>query len=52
MGKGISFGEKDKELIKKIEEFQKKNDLDYFIEAVRKPCEVALEFEKTVSKIK
>lgn len=52
MGKSITFGEKDKELIKKIADFQQKNDLDYFIEAVRKLCEVGLEFEKTVSKIK
>lgn len=52
MGKNISFCEKDKELVKKIGDFQKRNELTHFIDAVRKLCEIGLDFEKTVNKIK
>ncbi len=50
-GKGITFGEKDKELIKKLEDFQKRNELEHFVDAVRKLCEVGLQFEKTLNKL-
>ncbi len=52
MGKCISFSGKDEELVKKIMAFQKKNDLEHFIDAVRKLCEVGLDFEKTVNKVR
>ena len=52
MGKGITFGEKDEELVRKIEEYQRKYDLDYFVEAVRKLCDTALSLEKTLSNMK
>ena len=34
MGKGVTFGKKDEELVEKIENFQQKNNLDYFVDAV------------------
>ena len=45
MGKGITFGKKDEKLIKKVENFQRKNDLEHFVDAVRKLCEIGLEFD-------
>ena len=43
MTKRVTFGEKDLELVKKIEEFQKKQELPYFIEAVRILCKKGLD---------
>lgn len=43
MAKQISFGEKDNKLIKRIEEYQKENDIKYFIEAVRQLCQCGLD---------
>ena len=36
MAKQISFGESDKELLKKINNHQKENNIKSFVEAVRK----------------
>ena len=38
MKKQISFTDKDKELIEKIESYRKENDINHFIDAVRKLC--------------
>ncbi len=46
MTKQICFIESDTELIKKIQEYQKKHGLPHFISAVRQLCKVALETEK------
>lgn len=46
MSKGVSFGKNDEELIKLIEEYQHKNMLPSFVEAVRRLCKLAINFEK------
>ena len=43
MAKQVKFGEKDLELVKRIEDFQKKQKLPSFIEAVRVLCEKGLQ---------
>lgn len=53
MGKSITLTDnKDGKLIKKIEEFRKKNEITHFVDAVRRLCEVGLNLEETVRKIK
>lgn len=44
--KGITFGKNDRELVDSIIEYQHKNRLPSFVEAVRKLCKIALEIEK------
>ena len=44
MGRSITFSERDEELIKKIEAYQREKDIHYFVEAVRQLCEKALKF--------
>lgn len=51
MGRCITFCEKDKDLVRKIEDFQKRNELEHFIDAVRRLCDVGLQFEKTLNKL-
>ncbi len=46
MGKHITFIEKDEQLIKSIEEYQKAHGLAHFVDAVRKLCKDALEISK------
>ena len=48
--KVVSFVEKDAELVKKIQEYQKERNYTSFIDAVRALCEDALQFKKLVSK--
>lgn len=43
MAKQVKFGEKDLELVKRIEDFQKEQKLPSFIEAVRVFCEKGLQ---------
>ena len=43
MAKQVKFGEKDLELVKRIEDFQKEQKLPSFIEAVRVLCEKGLQ---------
>lgn len=38
MSKNVTLGEKDSELIKKIKDFQKAQELPSFVEAVRILC--------------
>ena len=38
MGKKIEFRDNDKELISKIEKYQKENNIKHFVEAVRQLC--------------
>ena len=44
--KGVSFGERDRELVEKIEEYQHEEHLPSFTEAVRRLCELGLKFHK------
>lgn len=46
MTKKVCFIEADTELIKEIQEYQKKHGLPYFVSAVRQLCKVALQTEK------
>lgn len=46
MSRSVTFGERDKELIKKIEAYQREKDIHYFVEAVRQLCEKALKFNE------
>lgn len=38
MSRGVTFGEKDQELIEKIEEYQHAKKLKSFVDAVRELC--------------
>ena len=51
MSKSIRFTNQDKELIKRIEIYQKKNKTT-FIGAVRSLLVIALDLEKVITKIK
>lgn len=42
MKKQVTFTEKDKELVEKIETYRKENDINHFIDAVRKLCYAGL----------
>lgn len=48
----MSFADKDEELVKRIADFQKKQDLTSFAEAVRTLCESGLGISKIVKKLK
>lgn len=48
MTKRVTFGEKDSELIKKIETYQKEQGLPSFIEAVRILCKKGLQFNELI----
>lgn len=52
MSKKVSFGEKDSELIKKIEDFQKTQELPAFIEAVRALCKKGLQVSELIKNVK
>lgn len=47
MKKVASFGESDKALIDDIKEYQKAHNLPSFSDAVKKLCNLALDFEKS-----
>lgn len=44
--KTASFTIRDKELVQEIEKYQHRNEMNSFIDAVRKLCTDALEIEK------
>ena len=46
MAKTVKFNDSDKELINKINEYQKAHGLTSFIATVRKLCKDSLEIEK------
>lgn len=48
----FKFAQKDEELHKRIEAYQKRHKIKAFPDAVRQLLESALNFEKAVSKIK
>lgn len=48
MSKSANFGEKDRELVKKIEEYQKIQELPSFVEAVRILCKKGLQVNELV----
>lgn len=52
MSKKVSFGEKDLELIQKIEDFQKTQELPSFVEAVRVLCKKGLQVRELVKNVK
>ena len=52
MAKHISFGEKDLELVQKIEEFQKLQELPSFIEAIRILCKKGLQVNELIRNVK
>lgn len=52
MSKGITFVDRDAELIKQIENFQKEQGLSSFIAAVRILCENGLHMSNVVKNIK
>lgn len=52
MKKQMSFADKDEILVKRIVEFQKRQNLDSFAEAVRILCESGLNISKAMKKLK
>lgn len=46
MGKTVTFSDKDGELVRKIQAYQKGKKLPSFIEAVRQLCNDALQLKK------
>jgi hypothetical protein len=46
MGKGVTFGDKDAQLIRRIVAYQKEKGISSFVEAVRQLCEKALKFNE------
>lgn len=52
MSKGLTFtnSEHDRKLIRDIEKYQHKNEIQSFVEAVRQLCEMALKVEKLTEK--
>lgn len=52
MSKKVTFAEKDSELIKKIEDFQKAQELQAFVEAVRVLCKKGLQVSELVKNVK
>ena len=52
MSKRVTFGEKDLELVQKIEEFQKNQELPSFVEAVRILCKKGLQTNEFIKNIK
>ena len=49
MSKKVTFGERDLELIQKIETYQKEQNLPSFIEAVRILCKKGLQVNELIS---
>lgn len=52
MAKGMSFTDKDSELVKKIEKFQHTQELPSFTEAVRVLCEKGLAMSDVMQALK
>lgn len=52
MSKSVTFAEKDLELVRKIEEYQKKAELPSFVEAVRILCKKGLQVNELVKDIR
>jgi hypothetical protein len=52
MSKSITFGEKDKELIKEIEKYQKLHDMPSFVETVRSLCKSGLKINELIKNAK
>lgn len=52
MAKQMTFGDKDAELVKRIAEFQKAQELPTFIAAVRALCESGLGISHVVKRLK
>lgn len=52
MGKGITFVEKDQELVKEIEAFRKEQRLPTFVDAVRVLCQNGLHMSDVVKNLK
>ena len=52
MSKGVTFGEKDSELIQKIEVYKKAEELPTFVEAVRILCKKGLQTNEFIKNIK
>lgn len=50
MSKHVTFGEKDLELIQKIELFQKEQEIPTFIEAVRILCKKGIQVTELFNK--
>ena len=46
MGKGVTFGDKDAQLIRRIVAYQKERGISSFVETVRQLCEKALKFSE------
>ena len=46
MSKGVTFGDKDTQLINRIVAYQKEKGISSFVEAVRQLCEKALKFNE------
>ena len=46
MGKSVTFGDKDAQLIRRIVAYQKEKGISSFVEAVRQLCEKALKFNE------
>lgn len=46
MKKTVTFSEKDKELIARIQQYQKEKHLPYLIDAVRQLCSDALQLKR------
>lgn len=52
MGKQVTFAQKDKGLVQKIEQFQKIQELGSFTEAVRLLCKSGLQMHGVVKNLK
>lgn len=52
MTKGITFTDKDKNLIEKIVKFQHAQELPSFVEAVRRLCENGLSMNSVINNLK
>lgn len=48
MGKTATFTDKDQDLIRRIQQYQKEKKLSSFIDAVRQLCNDALQLKKIV----
>ncbi len=46
MGRSVTFGDKDAQLIRRIVAYQKEKGISSFVEAVRQLCEKALKFNE------
>ncbi|MDE6780177.1 MAG: hypothetical protein K2J40_01775 [Ruminococcus sp.] len=52
MSKGLTFNdsERDRKIVKNIEQYQHRNEIPNFVEAVRRLCETALKIEEITNK--